>query len=47
MDDVDHIVAVNGPADPLFWDRKNHQGLCESCHSYKTATQDGGFRCRS
>jgi len=39
---VDHITAHKG--DPvLFWDRENWQGLCDSCHSYKTATHDGGF----
>ena len=39
---TDHIVPHRG--DPrLFWDRGNHQGLCESCHNQKTAGQDGGF----
>ena len=37
---VDHIVPVTGPADPLFWDESNHQGLCASCHSRKTATEN-------
>ena len=41
--DVDHIVAVSGPDDPLFWDPDNHQALCHSCHSAKTAKEDGGF----
>jgi len=40
---VDHIKAVSGPDDPLFWDPENHQPLCESCHAHKTATEDGGF----
>jgi 5-methylcytosine-specific restriction protein A len=40
---VDHITPVRGPADPLFWDKGNHQALCNSCHSIKTATEDGGF----
>lgn len=40
---VDHIVAVDGPDDPLFWDGNNHQPLCRSCHSRKTNQQDGGF----
>lgn len=32
---VDHIVPHRG--DPkLFWDRKNWQGLCETCHNRKT-----------
>jgi 5-methylcytosine-specific restriction protein A len=37
---VDHITPVSGPTDPLFWDRANHQGLCWSCHSRKTAIED-------
>lgn len=40
---VDHIRAVYGPDDPGFWDEDNHQGLCRSCHSRKTATLDGGL----
>lgn len=41
--DVDHIVPVNGQSDPLFWNSKNHQALCHSCHSKKTARENGGF----
>lgn len=37
---VDHIEPVTGPDDPLFWDQKNHQSLCESCHNVKRATED-------
>lgn len=40
--DVDHIVPHGGDKE-LFWDRSNWQGLCRSCHSKKTATEDGGF----
>ena len=40
---VDHIVPVSGPDDPLFWEPSNHQSLCGSCHSEKTAKEDGGF----
>jgi len=40
---VDHIKPVDGPDDPGFWDAQNHQALCISCHSRKTATEDGGF----
>ena len=40
---VDHIQPVTGPDDPLFWEPTNHQGLCRSCHSAKTASEDGGF----
>lgn len=39
--DVDHIIPVSGPNDPLFWDESNWQGLCHSHHSTKTAKQDG------
>ena len=41
--DVDHIAAVSGPADPLFWDVENWQALCHECHAYKTVTIDGGL----
>jgi 5-methylcytosine-specific restriction protein A len=37
---VDHVKAVTGPDDPLFWEETNHQALCHSCHSRKTATED-------
>jgi len=40
---VDHIKPVSGPDDPLFWVESNHQSLCDSCHSKKTATSDQGF----
>nr|DAG47847.1 MAG TPA: HNH endonuclease [Bacteriophage sp.] len=39
---VDHIVPHKGDRD-LFWDKKNWQPLCQSCHSIKTASEDGGF----
>lgn len=41
--DIDHIVPVSGPDDPLFWEASNHQPLCHGCHARKTATEDGGF----
>jgi len=40
--DVDHIVPHKGDMQ-LFWDRTNWQSLCHSCHSVKTATEDGGW----
>ncbi|WP_312876112.1 HNH endonuclease [Paenibacillus alginolyticus] len=43
---VDHIIAVNGPGDPLFWKEDNHQALCQPCHSRKTIAEDGGFKGR-
>ncbi|GAC40847.1 HNH endonuclease signature motif containing protein [Paenibacillus popilliae] len=39
---VDHILPHKGDR-KLFWNRKNWQGLCDSCHSVKTAKEDGGF----
>ena len=40
--DLDHIIPHKGDMD-LFWQRSNWQGLCKSCHSTKTAKEDGGF----
>lgn len=37
---VDHIQDHRGDQG-LFWQRENHQALCKSCHSIKTAA-DGG-----
>jgi 5-methylcytosine-specific restriction endonuclease McrA len=42
--EVDHIVSVAGPTDPLFWAEWNHQALSKIQHSEKTARFDGGFR---
>jgi len=39
---VDHIVPHEGDQ-TLFWDESNWQALCVTCHSVKTAAQDGGF----
>jgi 5-methylcytosine-specific restriction protein A len=40
---TDHIIAVSGADDPLFWQEDNHQALCAPCHSKKTVEEDGGF----
>lgn len=40
--DLDHKRPHKGDAN-LFWDVENWQALCASCHSRKTATEDGGF----
>lgn len=40
--DVDHIKPHCGNQ-KLFWDKSNWQPLCHSCHSRKTAQEDGGF----
>ncbi len=39
---IDHIVPHKGNPD-LFWDLDNLQVLCASCHSTKTAKEDGGY----
>lgn len=39
---VDHVTPHEGDL-RLFWDRRNWQPLCRSCHSRKTASTDGGF----
>jgi 5-methylcytosine-specific restriction protein A len=39
---VDHIIPAK-PGNPLFWDPSNHEQMCNSCHSRKTASKDGGF----
>jgi 5-methylcytosine-specific restriction protein A len=39
---VDHIIPHGGDM-RLFWNRGNWAALCQSCHSRKTAKQDGGF----
>lgn len=39
---VDHIEPHKGDQE-LFWNRKNWQALCASCHSIKTAKEDGGY----
>ncbi len=38
---VDHIKPHKGDK-ALFWDVRNHQTMCHSCHSRKTATEDMG-----
>ncbi|HKD60534.1 MAG TPA: HNH endonuclease signature motif containing protein [Terracidiphilus sp.] len=40
--EVDHITPHRGDR-VLFWDSRNWQGLCKSCHSFKTAKHDGAF----
>lgn len=40
--DVDHIIPHRGDQ-VLLYDEKNLQSLCKSCHSRKTAREDGGF----
>lgn len=38
--EVDHIMPHRGDAD-LFWDQRNWQAVCRSCHSKKTAREVG------
>jgi 5-methylcytosine-specific restriction enzyme A len=40
--DVDHKIPHRDD-EQKFWDPTNHQALCHSCHSVKTAAEDGGF----
>lgn len=41
LDSGDHErIAL---AQSLFWNSGNWQGLCQRCHSKKTAREDGGF----
>ncbi len=35
--DVDHVIPHRGDR-AVFWDEKNWQPLCHSCHSKKTAS---------
>jgi 5-methylcytosine-specific restriction protein A len=39
---VDHIDGL-GPSGPRGFDESNLRALCQSCHSSKTASTDGGF----
>lgn len=39
---VDHIVPHKGDREK-FWDKKNWQGLCRTCHNSKTAREDSNF----
>jgi 5-methylcytosine-specific restriction protein A len=43
--EVDHIKP-HGNDPQLFWDPDNHQSLCKSCHSSKTASEHG-FKSKS
>jgi len=40
--EVDHIIPLSLGGERL--DRANLQPLCKTCHSRKTATEDGGFK---
>jgi 5-methylcytosine-specific restriction protein A len=39
---TDHVIPHKGNM-VLFWDRKNHQSLCDGCNAYKAAREEGGF----
>ena len=39
---VDHITPHKGDTEK-FWRQNNWQSLCSSCHSRKTASEDGAF----
>jgi 5-methylcytosine-specific restriction protein A len=40
---VDHIVPTVGRHDPQFYDSRNHQSLCESCHQAKRWRESRGL----
>lgn len=40
--EVDHIIPHKGDK-TLFFDANNLQSMCKSCHSQKTAREDGGW----
>lgn len=40
---VDHIIAFDGPNDPLRLDPRNLQTLCRRHHARKTIKHDGAF----
>ena len=39
---VDHVIPHRGDT-ARFWEQDGWQPLCASCHSRKTAAEDGGF----
>ena len=40
--EINYIIPHKGNQQ-LIWDENNLQALCKSCHSRKTAREDGGF----
>lgn len=40
---LDHIVPVNGPDDPLFYDASAVWGLCRACDRFKSIHFDGAY----
>ena len=38
--EIDHVIPVNGPDDPLFWAESNHQAMTHECHSRKTKKEN-------
>lgn len=43
VDEVDHIIPINGPNDPLLLDPQNLRSRCKACHVKKTR-MDGRIR---
>lgn len=43
---VDHIVPIDGPDDPLFWEPLAVWCLCNSCNDFKSRLFDGTFGAR-
>lgn len=42
--EVDHIIPINGPDDPLLLEVRNLRTRCRSCHAAKTARHDKAIR---
>ena len=40
---VDHIKAIDGEDDPLFYDEHNLQSLCDKCHRKKTRKDNSRY----
>jgi 5-methylcytosine-specific restriction protein A len=39
---IDHKIPHKGNM-KVFWDKKNHQPMCKTCHDRKTVREDGGL----
>ena len=39
---TDHIIAA-AKAPELFWDKSNHQSLCDDCNKRKAIAEEGAL----
>ena len=44
VDEVDHVIPINGPNDPLRLDAENLRSRCKTCHTTKTYNLDRRLR---